>query len=154
MWSSGRRVFDQSDRLSHIYFCTWPYLWFILFLSCCFADKILYSSCGIGYSTMSLRIMEWRACSKQQKCAQGSHHFSSSINNYGDHTLAYAAPAITLNTNAQAPGGTVTVTGTGFGNTKTYGHRTGAEVNASAEAHRLPYHWYRSVHSHSKSSSD
>jgi len=51
--------------------------------------------------------------------------------------LAYAAPAITLNTNAQAPGGTVTVTGTGFGTTKPIGIGLGAEVNASAEAHPI-----------------
>ena len=52
-------------------------------------------------------------------------------------STASAAGSITLSTNAQAPGGTVMVTGTGFGATKAVGIGLGAEVNVTGEAHPI-----------------
>jgi hypothetical protein len=50
-------------------------------------------------------------------------------------STASAAGSITLNPSAQAPGGTVTVTGTAFGATKAIGIALGSEVAVTGEAH-------------------
>ena len=52
-------------------------------------------------------------------------------------STAYAAGAITLTPAAQAPTGSVTVDGTGFGATKKVGIGLGAEVTVSAEVHPI-----------------
>ncbi len=46
---------------------------------------------------------------------------------------AAATPSITLSTTAQAPGGSVTVTGTGFGASRNIGIAFGAELNVTGE---------------------
>jgi hypothetical protein len=51
--------------------------------------------------------------------------------------MASAAGAITLTPSTQAPGGTVSVGGTGFGVTKKVGIGFGAEVTVSAEVHPI-----------------
>jgi hypothetical protein len=51
--------------------------------------------------------------------------------------MASAAGAITLTPTTQAPGGSVTVDGTGFGATKKVGIGVGAEVTVSAEVHPI-----------------
>lgn len=48
---------------------------------------------------------------------------------------ASAVGSITLNPSSQAPGGTVTVTGTGFGATKLIGIGLGSEVTVASEDH-------------------
>ena len=48
---------------------------------------------------------------------------------------ASAAGSITLNPSSQAPGGTVTVTGTGFGATKLIGIGLGSEIAVTGEDH-------------------
>jgi hypothetical protein len=50
-------------------------------------------------------------------------------------STASAAGSITLTPSAQAPGGTVTVTGTSFGATKAIGIGLGSEVAVTGEAH-------------------
>ena len=50
-------------------------------------------------------------------------------------STASAAGSITLSTNAQAPGGTVTVTGTGFSATKLIGIGLGSEIAVTGENH-------------------
>jgi hypothetical protein len=51
--------------------------------------------------------------------------------------MASAAGAITLTPATQAPGGSVTVDGTGFGATKKVGIGVGAEVTVSSEVHPI-----------------
>src|SRR5512136_732760 len=52
-------------------------------------------------------------------------------------STASAAGSITLTPNAQAPGATVTVAGTGFGAAKPVGIGLGSEVNVTGEAHPI-----------------
>lgn len=52
-------------------------------------------------------------------------------------STAFAAGSITLTPDSQAPGGTVTVTGSGFGATKAIGIGLGAEVPATGESHPI-----------------